>query len=70
MNSPWGSRGEICKTYHWTYDYLLWGISWINVMTFIADSARIQDSEKSKPDQINIKLETEEDIKRYMEAMM
>ena len=31
LNSPWGNRGEIIKSFGWTYDYLLWGISWLNV---------------------------------------
>ena len=43
LNSPWGSRGELCKNFGWTYDYLLWGISWLNVQLMVADAARIKD---------------------------
>ena len=72
LNSPWGNRGEICKAFHWTYDYLLWGISWLNVMTFIADAARPKDTPKSNDDEpsVNIELKTEEDIKNWIDNMM
>lgn len=42
MNSAWGSRAEILKYFGWTYDYLLWGISWMNVSVMLADGARYE----------------------------
>lgn len=42
MNSAWGSRAEILKYFGWTYDYLLWGISWLNVSLMLADGARYE----------------------------
>jgi len=66
MKSPWGTRGELCKAYGWTYDYLLWGISWINVNMMSADAARMEtDSLDSEP--VNkIELRTKEDIKQFI----
>lgn len=45
MNSAWGSRAEILKYFGWTYDYLLWGISWVNVSLMLADGARYESSD-------------------------
>ena len=42
MNSAWGSRAEILKYFGWTYDYLLWGINWVNVEMMLADGARYE----------------------------
>ncbi len=70
MHSPWGNRGEICKTYGWTYDYLLWGISWLNVTMMMADAARI-DIDANKRDEngeeiVEVKLKTKDDIKKFI----
>jgi len=68
MRSPWGSRGEICKAFGWTYDYLLWGISWINVNMMTVDSARIDtgsENENGEPVR-HIKLKTKEDIMKFI----
>lgn len=51
MNSAWGSRAEILKYFGWTYNYLLWGISWLNVSLMLADGARYEsDYESAGPD--------------------
>jgi hypothetical protein len=50
---------------------LLWGISWMNVTLFIADAARTKDDpNKGDSEDINIRLETEEDIRNYIENML
>jgi uncharacterized ferredoxin-like protein len=50
---------------------LLWGISWINVTLFIADAARTKDEPKSTgEDDINISLESEDAIKKYIDNML
>lgn len=80
LNSPWGSRGELCKNFGWTYDYLLWGISWLNVQLMVADAARIKDIDtenngESVSDEAGGKVEhrelkTKEDIKNYIKGLI
>ncbi len=68
MRSPWGNRGEICKTFGWTYEYLLWGISWLNVNMMMADAARL-DTMEQEPGQENVvevKLKTKEDLRKFI----
>lgn len=68
MKSPWGNRGEICKTFGWTYEYLLWGISWLNVNMMMADAARL-DTMEQEPGQENVvevKLKTKEDLRKFI----
>lgn len=74
MRSPWGNRGEICKTYGWTYDYLLWHISWVNVQMMLADAARMRDDDNEdggdgKP-VVHRELSTKEDIKKYIKGII
>ena len=69
MHSPWGSRGEICKAYSWTYEYLLWGISWLNVNMMMADAARINtdEIEKTTDDEVvEVQLKTKQDLKKFI----
>lgn len=78
LNSPWGYRGEICKTYGWTYDYLLWGISWVNVQLILADAAEVKtenpDESGENPGKseevIHRKLSSKEDIKNYIKGII
>ena len=69
MNSPWGSRAELCKTFGWTYDYLLWGINWINVNMMTVDAARIANAESGSFDGEPVRrmeLRSKEDIMRFI----
>lgn len=67
MKSPWGNRGEICKTFGWTYEYLLWGISWLNVNMMMADAARIETEQKSEQENVvEMKLRTKDDLKKFI----
>ena len=75
LNSPWGNRGEIIKSFGWTYDYLLWGISWLNVQIMLADAARVEQ----EPEQTDgnkdggkppVQLKTKDDIKNYLKGIM
>lgn len=71
MQSPWGSRGELCKTYGWSYDYLLWGITWLNVQLMVADAARLKDEDKETDKKVERReLKTKEDIKNYIKGLM
>ena len=40
------------------------------MMVFIADSARPKDTPKDKPDEVNIELKTEDDIKNWIDNLM
>lgn len=67
MKSPWGNRGEICKTFGWTYEYLLWGISWLNVNMMMADAARMDTEQKLEQENVvEVKLRTKDDLKKFI----
>ena len=68
MKSPWGNRGEICKTPGWTYEHLLWGISWLNVNMMMADAARLDTTEQEPVQEnvVEVKLKTKEDLRKFI----
>lgn len=48
-NTIWGTKDAIISKYHWTWDYLMWGVSWANVTLMMADSQRTDyDSKRGK----------------------
>lgn len=72
MSSPWGQRGVIIKEFGWTYDYLLWGIPWINVQLMLDDAPRSVDNDPDEKDQTYEKksLDTKEDIVNYLKGQL
>lgn len=66
----------------WSYDYLLWGISWMNVELMMADMARTKPMPKDETDEnglpkppkggkiIHRELKTKEDIKNYVKGLI
>ena len=65
------------RSYGWTYDYLLWGISWVNVRLMLDDSSRIitksegaDDFDPNAPNVVHKTLETKEDISNYLKNML
>lgn len=72
LNSPWGYRGEIVKVYGWSYEYLLWGISWVNVQIMLSDALRNDDNpgEGEKGEVVNRELKSKEDIKNYVKGLL
>jgi hypothetical protein len=75
MNSPWGNRAEIIKYFGWTYDYLLWGITWLNVQLMLADGARYvtadegEESSDGKP-VVHRELKTKKEILDYINGVI
>lgn len=50
---------------------MLWGINWMNVQLFIADAARPKErNAQDDSGDINIRLDSEEAIKNYIDNMM
>lgn len=37
MHSPWGIIQQIVKETGWTWHYVLWQVSWVNIMLMMAD---------------------------------
>ena len=37
LKSPWGMEAAVCAHFHWTREYLLWGVSWQNVQMMLID---------------------------------
>lgn len=59
------------KTYGWSYDYLLWGISWLNVQMILADALRVDNDQEGNAEESEaVKLENKEDIKNFFKRMM
>lgn len=65
------------KAYGWSYDYLLWGISWLNVQLIIADAPRSKDLPRDEDGNIidedkivTQELTSKEDIKNYLKGLM
>lgn len=59
------------KTYGWSYDYLLWGISWLNVQMMLADALRVDNNQEGGAGESEaVKLESKEDIKNFFKRMM
>lgn len=59
------------KTYGWSYDYLLWGISWLNVQMILADALRVDNDQEGNAEESDaVKLENKEDIKNFFKRMM
>jgi hypothetical protein len=48
MFSPWGLRGEIIKTFHFSFDYIMWGIAWRNLYLMYIDQSRYLDGKPVK----------------------
>jgi|ADurb_H2B_03_Slu_FD_contig_21_1068536_length_645_multi_6_in_0_out_0_2 hypothetical protein len=38
LHSPWGTIWSIVSATGWSVDYILWGISWMNIQMMIADA--------------------------------
>ncbi|HBG40089.1 MAG TPA: hypothetical protein DDW85_01580 [Porphyromonadaceae bacterium] len=77
MNSPWGYRGGILERFGWTYEYLLWGISWLNVRIMLDDATRSVDDEENDESGkgnsgpvIHRDLKTKEDIMNYVNGVI
>lgn len=74
LNSPWGYRGELLKQFGWTYGYLLWGISWLNVQMMIKDAPRTRERGEDgggnpSGDVAMRDLRTKEEIMEYIKGI-
>ena len=54
---------------------MLWGISWINVQTMLADAAKIKDlpdenGENGGTGEINRRIDTKEEFEQYINSLM
>lgn len=45
--SIWGQIDNLINRYHWTLEYILWGISWANVQLMISDALKTDCKSKS-----------------------
>lgn len=68
MNSPWGLLAIIAEKTGWTYDYILHGISWINLQLMLADSPKsVKESQSSFDYQFdNMEEATQSDINNFI----
>lgn len=53
---------QVCEKYHWTLDYAVWGISFINLNMMLIDAASSVFLTEEERKQIKIPKEIEEDI--------
>ncbi|MGY3054384.1 hypothetical protein ACVWYG_002591 [Pedobacter sp. UYEF25] len=47
MHSPWGALYPIIEKTGWKLNYILWGVSWINLQLIIADQPAFTKSKKA-----------------------
>ena len=61
---------NILARYHWTYQYLLWQVSWVNVQMMLRDSIQCEfkDGEKGKDNEVIdlSKPQGKDDLKRFL----
>jgi hypothetical protein len=63
LHSPWGTIWSIAAATGWTLDYILWGISWMNLEMMIADAPRYvtgEEVKRGKP------IESETDLATFL----
>ncbi len=65
------------RSFGWSYEYLLWGISWLNLQLMIADAPRTKelptDEDGNPIDESEIveqELTTKEEIKNYLNGYL
>lgn len=65
------------RNFGWTYEYLLWGISWLNIQMMIADAPRTEELEKDEFGNVvddtgtpPVALKSKDDIKNFLKGMM
>ena len=59
LHSPWGTIWSIATATGWSLDYILWQVSWGNLMMMIADAPRYITGKKLKRGK---DIESEKDI--------
>ena len=69
LNSPFGSVGSILAHFHWTYEYLLWGIPWITVQLMLADMPRYDYDKKEETKAVPLTTENADDFKNYIKSI-
>lgn len=69
LKSPWGTRAAICSQFHWTYEYLLWGISWFTVQMFLADMPSYESNTDASGDTVT-QIESKDQLANYVKSLM
>ena len=64
LKSPWGVEGAVCSHFHWQRDYLLWGISWVNVQLMLADMPSVDYSD----DRV-VNTDSEEEVAAFIRSL-
>ena len=57
-------EGAVCPHFHWQRDYLLWGISWVNVQLMLADMPSVDYDEDRVVD-----TESEEELSAFIRSL-
>src|SRR5690606_19803607 len=55
MHSPWGIIQQVIKETGWTWHYVLWRVSWANIMMMMADRPGMRRQTVKKVDKDSIK---------------
>lgn len=59
--------GTIAAHYGWTYNYIMWGVAWVNLQAIMADEQRYEYNKSDKDKGITVNtLEKPEDIKNHL----
>lgn len=73
LNSPFGLEGSICAQFHFSPEYVQWGITWVRLQIMLADMPWYDYSNSKKQSfktTISIdSFESPEDLRKYLETM-
>jgi hypothetical protein len=51
LKSPYGQLHSIASTYHWTLEYIMWGIPWMVLQRMLIDAPRYETAKKEETKQ-------------------
>ena len=51
LKSPYGQLHSIASTYHWTLEYIMWGIPWMVLQRMLIDAPRYETPKKEETKQ-------------------
>lgn len=48
LKSPYGQLHSIVTTYHWSLDYIMWGVPWMVIQRMLIDAPRYETAKKEE----------------------
>lgn len=66
--------GSICSQFHWTVEYVLWGVNWPTVQMMLADMPwydyKAKRGERNPTEEVTLNdLQDNDELKRFIEKV-